>query len=324
MDSTFSLRSWIRTQGARAHSGWNRYFFADSALHSLCLYRIVFCLIVCLEAVFWLPYAEELFSTEGFHIRYSFFSAYMSPTDALVFCCLLVVTSFLAAIGYFTRMNLIFTLIGYALLHSVDSINEKAVESIVMVVLTVLIFSRCNALYSMDVFIGRVRRQEKGCIFFQRLLQWEFAQIYFFCGMTKLMVPEWPTGKVMLDSLTGRWASDLGVWVATWIPDWTLRAFGFGTIVFELFVGPMLLTKALRWLAVFLALSFHFGIECLLDIGSLGLHFMAADIFLFFNADRAAVFYTNLVPWLRRVAAPLFAKIPSLRPAASGENEVFG
>lgn len=312
----FSLRNWSRGRLTAGYEAWNRYFFSEMAVDSLALYRVFFCLVVFFEAMSWLPYSEELFSTEGFHVRYTFFSAQMSPLEAKAFVILLGVCSLSAAIGYYTRLNLVLTLVCYAFLHSVDFINEKAVETIVMVVLSILIFSPCNRLYSLDVYLGRLQRREKGVVFFQRLLQWEFVQIYFFCGVTKMMTPEWPTGKVIIDSLTGRWASDAGIWLSGLIPEWAIRGAGFGTIIFELFVGVLLLTRPLRWLGVVLCLAFHLSIEIFLDIGSLGRQFMAADLFLFFNPDRAAVFIRALVPWGRHSLSRVRESLRRLRPAA--------
>lgn len=312
--------------GAKAAwAGWNQYFFGEAPLQPLAVYRMLFCGIVCAEALYWFPYSEELFSTEGFHIPYSFFAALMSPFEAKVFCGLLILSSLFACIGYFTRLNLCITLLCYAMLHSVDSINEKAVETIVMVILVVLIFSPCGSVLSLDVAAGRVVRRERGCIFSQRLLQWEFAQIYFFCGVTKLMVPEWPNGKVFLDSLTGRWASDFGVWVSSWLPEWATRLGGFGTVIFELQIGPLLLARGSRWLAVPLALIFHMGIEATLAIGSLGMQFMAADIILFFNPERSAKVILTIQGYILSAWAKIRALIPlpMLRPTAANDAEVF-
>ena len=297
----FSLRNWSRERLTSWYEAWNRYFFSEMALDSLAMFRMFFCLVICFEAIHWLPYSTELFSTDGFHVPYSFFSAQLSPFEAKATVLLLCAFSLSAALGFFTCFSLVFTLFFYLVLHSVDFIDEKAVETIVIPVLPVLIFSPCNRVYSLDVYFGRIKRQEKGVVFFQRLLQWQFVQIYFFCGVTKMMSPGWPPGGVLIDSLTGRWASDLGVWVSGWIPNWAIRGGGFGTIIFELFIGVMLLTRPLRWLGVLMCVGFHIGIDLFLNIGSLGRQFLVADLLLFFNPDRSAEFMRGIWPWCRRV-----------------------
>src|SRR5690606_3459130 len=101
------------------------------------------------------------------------------------------------------------------------------------------------------------------------------------------------------------------------------RAFGTGTILFELFIGAALLTTRYRALAVVLATGFHFGIEAMLSIGSLGYQFIAADLCLFFHPDKALEYQRAIGEFRRRQTDRLLEFWGKLRPAASSDGEAF-
>lgn len=316
-------RAHLRQSAAAFRNQWNEYFFGEASLNSLALYRVLVCAVIFAEGASWFPYAKELFSNEWFHVRYVTFSAQMATTDAYILTGMLMVCSLSACVGYFTRLNLSLTLVIYALLHSVDSLNEKAVETVVMIVLVMLILSPCDTLWSVDVLRGTKKRVERGPIFFQRLLQWQFAQTYFFCGLTKMVSPDWANGIVFLDSINGRWASDFGVWFAGQLSNPMIRAFGTGTILFELFIGGLLLTPHYRTFAVIMAAGFHLGIEATLNIGSLGWQFLAADLCLFLYPDVALKYVQAARGFFSRQYAKAHEIYGKLRPTASSDGEAF-
>ena len=114
-----------------------------------------------------------------------------------------------------------------------------------------------------------------------RLLQLHFAQVYFFAGVGKLFASGWVTGTVLDLSLSSRWATDLGLWVASWVPDPAVRLLGLLTILYEL-VGPWLLFVpwARPWV-IACGVSFHLGIQATLTVGWLGAHFILALVTLY-------------------------------------------
>lgn len=303
----------------RGHSSLERFLFADRSLVGLGLYRIVFCALVALEAIRWLPYSSELFSMESYHQPY-LYSLRITSLESSLMCALLILTSLLASLGYFTRFHLCLTLVLFSALHGVDQIAEKAVETIIIVVLAILIMSPCGHVLSVDNWMQERPRLLKTTIFWQRLLQFHFAQIYFFAGVTKITVPEWPTGAVALQSMHGRWGSEFGVWLSGLLPDVCVRALGLGTILFELLIGFFLFQPKTNRAAVGCALLFHLGIELTMNVGTLGLHFLAADLFVLLAPEH----WKNAEESLRRYLGTICGWVHERAFPLAGYQSIFG
>jgi hypothetical protein len=266
--------------GAPARGFWLR----QAPVDSLCLYRAGFCLLLLADAASWLPHAEELFSSEGFHLG---LLAPLAPPPALAtfLCAALAASALLAAVGLWTRASLAVTAVLWSFLYAIDQINEKAITSIAILVLAILLASPSAARYSLDDWLARRRGLERrpgtASIFPLRLLQLEFAQVYFFAGLVKLFVPGWRDGTIPLRSLRSQWATDLGVWISGWAPEILIRAGGWGTILFELTAPFCLFIPRARaaWIAA--GVLFHAAIAATLSVGSLSPHFILALLLLF-------------------------------------------
>ncbi len=267
----------------------------------LALYRAGFGALLCVECLTRLPYAEELYSSVGFHR--SAIGAW-APPPVLAYALVLVAALGAAAIslGWRTRVASVVTLAVWTWLQAIDQINEKALHSIFVVVLALLALSDAGAARSLDARRAGGDAAEVWATPL-RLLQLQFAQVYFFAGIAKLFATGWITGTVLQLSLSSRWASDTGLWVATWLPDVAVRLLALFTVIYEL-VGPWLLFVpwARPWVIAF-GVSFHFGIQSTLSIGWLGAHFILALVTL----------YPEPTTW-RRLFAHARARLPAARP----------
>jgi uncharacterized membrane protein YphA (DoxX/SURF4 family) len=264
--------------------------FEDDLLHRpvpvepLCLYRAGFGLLIFLEAATWLPHTRELFSNEGFHLP-MWQLDHPSPPLAAAACVTLVVAALCLALGFFTRWANAFVLVFWTLLYAQDRIDTKAIHSIIVVILAILLFTPSGAAFSIDA--RRAARWGDGvprtttCALGQRLIQLEVAQVYFFCGVTKMTNPEWVDGSVFYRVFDSRWASDLGIWVSGWLPPRAARAGGLLTILYELLAPFLLFQRSLRPFVIVAGIAFHLGIQSVLSIGSLGAHFLLALVILF-------------------------------------------
>lgn len=244
----------------------------------LALYRAGFGALLCGEALGRLPYAPELYGAEAFH-RSRFHVPMPSPTASYGVVLAAALTAAAVSIGWRTRPMALAAMGLWAWLYAIDQINEKALHSLVLVVLALLALSDAGAAYSLDAR----RRRTSGApavtrvwITPKRLLQLHFAQVYFFAGIGKLFAAGWVTGQVLGLSASSRWATDVGLWVASWMPETAWRALALVTILYEI-VGPWLLfVPWARPFVIALGLSFHFGIQVTLGVGWLGVHFMLA------------------------------------------------
>jgi uncharacterized membrane protein YphA (DoxX/SURF4 family) len=264
--------------------------FEDEILHRpvpvepLGLYRMGFGLLIFLEAATWLPHTTERFSSDGFHVPL-WRLVHPSPPLAAAACVTLVVAALCLSLGFFTRWANAFVLVFWTLLYAQDQIDAKAIHSIIIVILAILLLTPSGAAFSIDARRA-ARRGEDGprpstCALGQRLIQLEVDQVYFFCGVTKMTNPEWVNGSVFYRVFDSRWATDLGIWVAGWLPPRAARAGGLLTILYELLAPFLLFHRSFRPFVIVAGVAFHLGIQSVLSIGSLGAHFLLALVILF-------------------------------------------
>lgn len=244
----------------------------------LARYRVALGALLCCEAVQRLPYAAELFSSEGFHR-----TRFAVPVPSAAGAYALVAASALGAaamsLGWRTRLSTLVTLLSLSWLYAIDQVSEKALHSLSLVMLAALAISDAGAVYSLDA--RRLGARARAWVTPLRLLQLELAQVYFFAGVVKLRAPGWIEGEVLSRTMSSRWADAAGMWAARAMPHGTWRALSVATIVFEL-AGPWLLfVPRVRRYAIAAGVMFHLGIEATLGVGWLGLHFIAALVTLF-------------------------------------------
>lgn len=245
----------------------------------LALYRAGFGALVALECLTRLPHATELYSNEGFHQGALAHTA-PSPAVATAAVALCALASLALALGYRTRPAAVTALALWSWLYGIDQLNERALHSLILVALAVLVFSGAGDALSLDA-----RRRETPVdtvsVTPLRVLQLHFAQMYFFAGIVKVLSPGWATGDVLAASLSSRWATGTGLWVAERMPAVGWRALALATIVYELVAPWLLFVRWSRPWVIALGLAFHAGIQLTLGVGWLGPHFMLALLALY-------------------------------------------
>ncbi len=275
-------------------------------LDALCLYRAGIGLLLGAEAATWLPHTTELFSADGFHLG---FLARFAPPPALAFglCLLLVLGAAAVAIGWHTRTAVAATLLLWFFLYGIDQINEKSLHSIAIVVLAILLFSPCGARYSCDDWLrrrrGLPRHPDLACALPLRLLQLEFAQVYFFAGIAKIFSPGWVDATVLTRALASHWATGVGVWASGWLPDLALRLAALLVVLYEVLAPFLLFVRWARPWVIGVGVMFHVGIQAALFVGFLGLHFLLALLLLYPDPAVVAGRVRGALPV--RAAAPL-------------------
>jgi len=260
-------------------------FHREVPVQALCLYRALLGTVLFCETLSWLPHTTELFSSMGFHIPNLPGTPEPFPALALFLGIALVLGALAVALGFFARVAAALLLFLLTYVYCLDSLNEKTAQTISILALAILVFTPCGARFSLDHWLrkraGKGELPEMTSIFAQRLLQIEFAQIYFFSGIAKMTNPEWVNGSVFYRVLNGRLATPVGIYLSSLDPDLLARAGGLGTILFELFQGLFLFLPFVRPFAIGAGLLFHTGIQSTLLIGSLGAHFVIALLLLF-------------------------------------------
>ncbi len=280
------------------------HFHRNVPADSLCLYRAFLGGVLTAEALSWLPHTTELFSNVGYHIPNVIGTPAPPPWLALFLGLSLMISALGVAVGFLTRASIALTLVLWSYIYCLDSLNEKTAQTITIIALVILFFTPCGARYSVDDFLRRRRGQQRESaelsVFTQRLLQIEFAQIYFFSGIAKMMNPEWVSGAVFYRVLNGRLATPIGVAISSLDSDLLSRAGGLGTILFELSQGFLLFLPLTRAFAIVNGLFFHAGIQSTLYIGTLGAHFILALLLLFPEPESVARAAGWLLPMVKK------------------------
>lgn len=272
--------------------------YARSQLHAviharedgrrLALIRMALGLIILVETCVQLPYTRELYSNLGFHQGHW-------PAPPLWLASVLMGAALLGAamiaLGWRTRMALFCTFIIRGYLLGIDSINEKAATTLILVILIALLVSEAGKCWSLDAKPANPGKAAKSgnCHLVSKLpiyyLQFHFAQMYFFAGIVKILHPEWPAGVALSRILLSRWSTDLGSYLGHTMPIEGMRLMSLATIAFEIAAPWLLLLTQARIFVIPVALAFHLGIQMTLSVGTLGPLFLLALLLIFPGAD---------------------------------------
>jgi hypothetical protein len=258
----------------------------EGALHreipveAIAVYRAGVGLLIFLEGCTWLGHTRELFSSDGFRLPHGAIVPLPAPF-ALLVSAALVVAALAMTLGLFTRATNACVLVLWTFLVEEDGIDQKAIHVILVVVLVLLLFSPSGAAFSLDALRRRTPQARTCRAFVYRLIQLEFAQVYFFAGLTKMTTPSWVSGDVLFHVFSGRWATPLGIWISGWLSPLAARAGALGTILYELFAPVLLFVPCVRPWVITAGVLFHLGIQATLSIGFLGPHFLLALLVLF-------------------------------------------
>jgi hypothetical protein len=270
------LLSPFRTSLSRLEGALHR----EIPVEPIAVYRAGVGLLIFLEACTWLGHTRELFSCDGFRLPGCALPT-LSAAGALVLSAALVVAALGLALGLFTRWANACVLVLFTILVEEDGIDQKAIHSILIVVLTLLLFTPSGAALSLDALRKRGKETRTHGAFVCRLIQLEFAQVYFFAGLTKMTNASWVSGDVLFHVLSGRWATPLGIWISGWLSPLAARTGALGTILYELFAPVLLFIPCVRPWVITAGVLFHLGIQGTLSIGFLGPHFLLALLVLF-------------------------------------------
>jgi hypothetical protein len=277
----------------------NDFWFGTIRVESLCLYRIGLGLLLCAETLNWLPYTTELFSNQGFHLGpLSGFA--LPPFLAKLLCLILIVSSFSIAAGFKTRASLLITLLIWSYFFFLDQISEKALHSIVIINLIILIFSSCQSRLSLDDLLrqkkGQGRLPETTPAWTLRLLQIQIVQVYFFSGLVKLASNSWTSGSVLKQIFTSRWATDWGAALGSAIPDAGFYIMAVSIIMYELFAGFLLFIPRVRGYVICFGIIFHLMSFLTLYVGYLALHYIFSLVILFIEPARVSNLLKKFFP----------------------------
>lgn len=193
-------------------------------------------------------------------------------------------------LGLWTRPSTIVALLLTVSFHLRIVQTTNGGDSVARCGLFYLMLAPAGAVWSLDAWMARRRRQRRGLppdpspVFIPawsvRLLQIQLCLMYFFTGLVKI-VDDLPTlfltGRPGADAdwLTGHavyWVlNDIELnrvpfaWLAP--PMWLCQALSWGTLVFEIGFSFLVLSRRLRPWVLLAGISFHLGIWATTEVG---------------------------------------------------------
>lgn len=212
------------------------------------------------------PYAVELYSQAGQPMPL-FPGTWWEPPvpsaglaiashSALLFVLLAV------TVGWRTRMSLWMALVLSTWLGLLDAPGTFKKYSVIgLHFMLLLALSECGAIWSVDRFLspGRGRFIRLGAAWPRRLMQVFVCSIYWGAAMTKLRLPDFATGDLLMFSLLDdQWGgSGWGLWLST--QPRLLTLLSMATVFFEI-AFPLVVWTRLRPVMIAVAVVFHIGI----------------------------------------------------------------
>src|SRR5690554_2165434 len=183
-----------------------------------------------------------------------------------------VIAGFFSLLGFFTNYSLLLLSFGTTFLigHFYSYQEYHHTESVLVIFLWILAFSRCGYLYSIDYLLKEKRRKE---IFennyYDEYARWPvktmqiiFAIVYFSAGFEKITKGiDWMNGYTLAYGIVqdGLYRDlSLGIFLSSNIP--LMIFLSMFTIIFELFFFIIIIKPKLTWIFLLLGAGFHLSV----------------------------------------------------------------
>ncbi len=271
----FSIHSLIQ--------GWNNFFYARTDASNLGVFRILIGFFLLLNGVsliqdfeYWFGVGNESFVPlqESFNLYSGFrinIYKWLSPTTNSAWFVL--ITYILSAIGimvgFKTRIS---TVVCFILLVSMQNRNFAILNSgdtVMRCILFLMMFAPTHVKYSVDSYIrskAGVPYPSDVSLLTIRLLQLQFALVYFATVLFKLKGYDWVEGTAVYYSSRLVNFQRLLVPVVFDFP-WLIKFSTWFALIVEFAMGALIWVKEWRRVVLLLGVVLHIGIELTMDIG---------------------------------------------------------
>lgn len=271
---------------------WDEFWFSEQSPAPVCLFRILFGLLVLETAILWSPdlltwfgphgvlsmdTTRSFLNLPGFNIfnmpRFSFFFVLPnSDQTVIVLFCLIVVFALFVTIGLFTRVSLVAV---FLLLLSFDHRNllmMNGADTLLKLFALILVFSPAGAMFSLDYLIRKRQGkapadpwQIRSSMWTERLLQLQVAAVYCQSFGFKIIGEHWQDGTAIY------YVSKLEEVARFPVPFlfdhlWTCRLLTWGTLLVELALWTLVWFKGVRYYVLLAGVALHLGIDWALNL----------------------------------------------------------
>jgi hypothetical protein len=261
------------------HRLWNRFWFELQSPAPVCLFRILYGLLVLATALIWLPELSTYFGTQGWisleaskHIapgpRFSLFFV-LPPSDqtvAVMFAVLLVSALFVT-MGFLTRWSTIVLFLCLESFHFRDFLVLNGGDAILRIMGCLLIFAPCGKMFSVDARKLSLTDQWKivDYCWVQRLMQLEICAVYFQNFCSKLQGETWCNGTALYYvSKLEDYAkfSSYGLFDQLWV----CQLLTWATMAIEFSLFTLIWVPRFRYYVLAAGLLLHAGIEWCMNV----------------------------------------------------------
>ena len=300
----------VGTEAQRATPGacsrlWSA-MFAPVDIAPLVYFRIIFGAIMLWEVVRYFQHGriERYYINPIFFFKYYGFD-WVQPwpgTGMFLHFLVLGALSVCIMLGLYYRTASVLFFLGFTYVFLLDQANYLNHFYLISLVSFLLIFLPANRTAALDVVRKPGLRSNTMPTWALWLLRFQIGVPYFYGGLAKLNV-DWLRGQPMRMWLADR--ADTPVIGTLFNESWTVYAFSYGGLMFDLLIVPMLLWRKTRWLGIAWLLAFHLLNATLFNIGIFP-WFMLLATPLFLPADwiRRTLRYLGVVRNLPELSIP--------------------
>ncbi len=261
---------------------WNEFWFTPTAPTTISVFRILFGILVMASLFSYLPSLYLWYTDNGSltlktaeeiaplgHIN---LFALLPKGDGWVtaFFIWAFTAALMLTLGLFTRFSAVLVWLALQSFYYRQPPIHNGADNIMRLISFYLIFSQAGAAFSLDRW-RRVRRgldgpePPKSAPWAQRMIQIQLCVIYLSTAYWKALGPIWADGTALY------YATRQEDFIRFRIPYlfehlWTIKLITWSTLLMEATFPFLLWIAELRYPLMAIALFFHFGLECALDI----------------------------------------------------------
>lgn len=253
------------------------------------LFRIIFGIYLLIHFVNLLPFAADIWSSEGMladttlNFTYGFFPNILvyfnSPLQIELFIMLMTFLSALILTGFYRRTASVLLWIGWAsLFHQNNLISNPSIAMIGWLLLALVLIP-----INEPLSYSRKSEEEWRMPYIIFWGAWVISALaYTLSGFDKLMSPSWQDGTAIIHLLNNPLSRE---WMLTdflrTLPTNILHLFSWFALLLEISFGFLALFSKTRPLAWFMVLSMHISILFVVDFADLTLGVLMLHLFIF-------------------------------------------
>ena len=274
---------------------------------SLAVFRVAYGVVLVWEVLRYLSYGwvSEYYMEPDFHFRYIYFE-WVEPWAGggmIAHFVVLGLLGLLIAVGWWTRAALALFSLGMGYVFLLEQAHYLNHIYLVVMFSGMLAFLPLDGMLSLRAWRRPQARSETVPAWALWLVRFQIFVVYFYGGLAKLNW-DWLRGQPMILWMARRHDMPV-VGELISLPE-VARAMGHVGLVYDLAVGPLLLWRRTRTMALVVSFTFHLSNHFLFSIGIFPWLMMAATL-LFLDPD-----------WPRRALPGVLARLHLPAPPAAG------